>query len=199
MSGTKLVVGLGNPGPRYQETRHNVGFRVVAELAHQEGWKLRPTPWWRSGRGRLAGSQVVLAQPLTFMNDSGRAVLGLLQELGLGAGELMVVCDDLNLELGCLRLRRAGSSGGHKGLASVVRYLGGEDFTRLRLGLGSPVGEAVEFVLSPFEPGERPVIDQAVAQAADALCCWVADGIEEAMNRYNRKPGQPQGEARETV
>jgi PTH1 family peptidyl-tRNA hydrolase len=194
-----LVVGLGNPGSRYRATRHNVGFQVVEEVAREEGWPLRPAPWWRWAEGRLQAEEVVLAQPRTFMNDSGRAVRALADTLHLSEEGMLVVCDDLNIGLGEVRVRRGGSSGGHKGLASVVRELQSEGFARLRIGIGPPEGEVVEFVLSEFTREEQPVAEAAVVRAAEAVRCWVAAGIEEAMNRFNRKRGQLQGGTCETV
>jgi len=194
-----LVVGLGNPGARYRESRHNLGFRVVEELARQEGWQFETSTWWQSARGNRAAEDVVLTQPLTFMNDSGRAVRRLMGELGIELEKLMVVCDDLNLEPGRIRLRRRGSSGGHKGLASVAEALGTEDFARLRLGIGAPRGDAVEFVLSEFPRAERAVAEEAILRAAEAVRCWADQGVEEAMNLFNRPSAQPQGGTCETV
>jgi PTH1 family peptidyl-tRNA hydrolase len=195
----KLVVGLGNPGSRYRATRHNVGFQVVEEVAREEGWPLRPASWWRSAEGRLNAEEVVLAQPLTFMNDSGRSVRALTERLQVSQEGMLVVCDDLNIGLGEVRLRRSGSSGGHKGLASIARELQSEGFARLRIGVGPPRGEVVEFVLSEFSREERPTADRAVVRAAEAVRCWVTVGIEEAMNRFNRKTGELQGGSCETV
>jgi len=195
----RLVIGLGNPGSRYRDTRHNLGFRVVEQLARQEGWRFRSAPWWRQARGRLLDQEVVLAQPLTFMNDSGRAVRGLLESLDVTLDGVLVVCDDLDLPPGRLRVRRGGSSGGHKGLTSVAQALASERFPRLRLGTGPAQGDAVEFVLSEFSAAEGETVQQAIAQAVEAVRCWVTHGIEEAMNRFNRSLKQPQGDACETV
>jgi len=195
----KLVVGLGNPGSRYRATRHNVGFQVVETVAREEGWPLRPTPWWRWAEGRLAAEEVVLAQPLTFMNDSGRAVRALTETLQVAEEGILVVCDDLNIGLGEMRVRRGGSSGGHKGLASVARELAGEGFARLRIGIGPSQGEVVEFVLSEFSAEEQTALDTAVVRGAEAVRCWVIAGIEEAMNRFNRKRDERQGGTCETV
>ena len=195
----RIVVGLGNPGPRYRDTRHNLGFQVVEQLARQQGWRFRSARWWRWARGRLGAEETVLAQPLTFMNDSGRAVQGLVADLEIPVEDLLVVCDDLNLPSGQVRLRRGGSSGGHKGLASIARVLGTEGFPRLRLGVGTSEGDAVEFVLSEFSSGERETIEEAVAQAAEAVRCWATRGIGDAMNQFNRRATQPQGDTCETV
>jgi len=195
----KVVVGLGNPGPRYRATRHNLGFRVVEQLAREEGWRFRSARWWRWARGRLGAEEAVVAQPLTFMNDSGRAVGGLMEDLEIPVEDLLVVCDDLNLPPGQVRLRRGGSSGGHRGLASVARVLGSEGFARLRVGVGTSDGDAVEFVLSEFPPGERETIREAIAQAVEAVRCWATRGMDDAMNRFNRRATQPQGDTCETV
>ena len=195
----KLVVGLGNLGRRYRKTRHNLGFRVVEELAHEEGWSFQRGPWWRSARGRLGREELVLAQPTTFMNDSGRAVLGLVEDLEVALEELLVVCDDWSLPLGEIRLRRWGSSGGHKGLTSISQALGTERFARLRLGMGLAEGEAVEFVLSEFAEAERPAAEAAIGQAIEAVRSWATEGIEQAMNRFNRRLRAEQGGTCETV
>jgi PTH1 family peptidyl-tRNA hydrolase len=133
------------------------------------------------------------------MNDSGRAVRALTERLSVSQDGMLVVCDDLNIGLGEMRLRRRGSSGGHKGLASIARELQSEEFARLRLGVGPPRGEVVEFVLSEFSRQERPTAAEAVVRAAEAVRCWVTAGIEEAMNRFNRKKGELQGGSCETV
>jgi len=196
----KLVVGLGNPGRRYANTRHNLGFRVVEALADEERWRFRPAPWWRWARGTLSGEDLVLAEPLTFMNNSGQAVRGLLRELKIQTERLLVVYDDLDLPVGQIRVRRRGSSGGHKGLASIIEAVHTREFVRLRLGIGSPGRtDVVEYVLSEFSRAEEELVGDAVAQAAEAVRCWVSDGVEETMNRFNRRTGQPQGDTCETV
>ena len=187
------MVGLGNPGERYEDTRHNVGWRVLDELAGR--WHAEDgasSPLFRARRARLASGLVELIQPLTFMNRSGEAV----RQLMIGADEapekLLVVTDDVYLPLGSIRLRGRGSSGGHRGLESIEEALGHQEFDRLRIGVGAAESSAElrEHVLERFTPGEREQVDTAVRAAADAVECWVADGIVAAMNRFNRRTGK---------
>jgi peptidyl-tRNA hydrolase, PTH1 family len=186
----KLVVGLGNPGPRYAGTRHNVGFETLDLLAARarEAWE--PAPRGIEAlvaRDRTRG--VVLAKPLTFMNASGPAVLGLLQFFKIEPADLLVVVDDVNLELGRLRARTGGSAGGHNGLKSLIAAFGADGFARLRIGVGR--GDArrdlADHVLAKFDPEERPIVGEAVGRAADAVELFAADGIGQVMNRFNRK------------
>jgi len=187
-----LIVGLGNPGPEYAETRHNVGWRVAERLAERVGAQR-----WRERfealliQTRLAGRPVVLARPLTYMNESGRAVRRLVEFWKVEADRILVVVDDLALDLGRLRLRPGGSAGGHKGLASVAEHLGHEAYPRLRVGIGPlPDGwDGADFVLGRFTETERPVVERAVQRAADAAEVWLAEGIETAMNRFNGSSG----------
>lgn len=186
----KLVVGLGNPGRRYAGTRHNIGFDVLDLLAGRHGLE-----WASAPRGiealiaRDRGTDVTLAKPLTFMNLSGHAVLGLLQFYKIGLPDLFVVVDDVNLELGRLRTRAIGSAGGHNGLKSLIEVLGTEDFARLRIGVGR--GDArrdlADHVLATFEPEERPDVAETAGRAADAVELFVAEGVTPVMNRFNRK------------
>ena len=183
----KLVVGLGNPGTRYRNTRHNLGFRVVDELAHRYDIDIGLEKFhsW-IGLGDVCDRRVVLAKPTTFMNRSGRAVLAIGRFYKLESVDLLVVTDDLALPLGKLRIRACGSAGGHNGLDDIVERLGTEDFARLRIGIDSPTWNATDHVLSAFGEAELATITQATTQAADAVTCWVTDGVVTAMNRYNR-------------
>jgi PTH1 family peptidyl-tRNA hydrolase len=181
----KLVVGLGNPGREYADTRHNVGWRVVREVAGRLGAG--------SERVLFAGwfikcGEVGLLRPTTYMNDSGRSVLEAMQFYKVGPEAVLLICDDLNLPTGRLRLRAEGTDGGHNGLADVFRLLGHNQVPRLRIGIGPAVGDGRGFVLSPFTADELPVIEQAVAAAADCVQTWLAEGISAAMNRFNRRP-----------
>lgn len=185
----KMVVGLGNPGARYAETRHNVGFLVVDQLADRHGvarprWKFQAL----LGEARIGSETVWLLQPQTYMNLSGEAVAAAVRFYQIDLVDLLVVCDDLNLPLGCLRFRRKGSDGGHKGLRSVITCLGTEEFPRLRLGIGQPEDpsmEAVDYVLSRFRDDEIEALNQALGRAADGVEKWVQEGIEAAMNQFN--------------
>lgn len=184
----KLIVGLGNPGPEYKNTRHNVGFMVVEELAR----KLRVTREEHAhhaviARAEFKGEPLLIMKPLTYMNLSGRAVKDAVRYRKIALSDLIVVLDDLDLEPGRLRLRAKGGSGGHKGLQSIIDELGTDDFARLRIGIGKvPNGETVDYVLSRFAPEEEELIKDTVQRAAEALCVWAASGIDRAMNQYNR-------------
>jgi len=193
----KVIVGLGNPGARYAETRHNVGWRVAEQLAGRAGagpWKEKFAA--RVTEVRRGGEKVVLAQPLTYMNRSGIAVRLLVDFWKVANTDLLVVMDDLALELGRIRLRSGGSDGGHNGLESVIAYLGSEAFPRLRVGIGPGPGadEQADFVLAPFTEAEQPVIAEAITRAADAAECWTTEGLEAAMNRFNPAGPTPETE-----
>jgi PTH1 family peptidyl-tRNA hydrolase len=190
----KLVVGLGNPGPRYASTRHNVGFRVVDRFAVSRGIALdRERFGGRFGRGRLSGGlDVGLLQPLTWMNLSGDAVAEALRGLPVAdpAEDLLVVLDDVDLPFGRLRLRPGGGGGGHRGLDHVIARLGRRDFPRLRFGIGRPETpiDTRDWVLTRFSPDEERALEPIVATAADAVEAALVDGLPSAMNRYNRDP-----------
>lgn len=182
----KLVVGLGNSGPRYANTRHNVGFRVVDQLAGSNAasnWQVKFESL--AAECNVGSERVLLQKPMTYMNLSGRAVRRAVDFYKLAASDVLVVCDDLDLPVGRLRLRGKGSSGGQKGLKDILQHLGTEEVARLRLGIGKE-GEAVEHVLSSFGPAEKKIIDDAVIEAGRACECWCAQGLEAAMNQYNR-------------
>lgn len=194
----KLVVGLGNPGGKYEATRHNIGFRVVDELARRHGIDLNRSRFSSLfGSGTIGSEQVVLLKPGTFMNLSGRAVREAATFYKLVPADLLVISDDMALPLGRLRLRKGGSAGGHNGLASIIRELGSDAFPRLRIGIEQVAGERmVGHVLSPFSRQEEEVVGPAVARTADAVECWLAEGMDAAMNRYNKNPDEAGGEPR---
>ena len=187
----KVLMGLGNPGDEYAATRHNVGFRVAEEVLRRHGAR-------RAGRRcrslvaetSLDAVPVLVARPLTFMNRSGAAAVELLRAAEAEPADLLVVCDDLNLDLGVLRLRARGSHGGHNGLLAIVEALGTREFPRLRVGVGPPdpgVPHA-EFVLAPFRRRDREAVEAMVGQAADGAETALTAGIQAAMNRFNRRP-----------
>lgn len=185
---TKMVIGLGNPGPRYAATRHNVGFRVVEELERRQGLQARRGRSAIVVRGAVAGQPVLLVCPTTFMNESGRAVRPLLRRHGVkDLADVLVVLDDMDLPVGALRLRIGGSDGGHNGMRSIIAAVATQDFPRLRLGVGRPPPgwDPIDHVLTPFARDEQPVIGAAVQAAADAVECWIEEGVTEAMNRFN--------------
>jgi len=183
----RVVLGLGNPGERYAETRHNVGFRVVEELARRRRIPLSAGECnSRTGRD----GEILLAAPETYMNRSGYAARCLAERHGLRPEEILVVYDEVHLPLGKLRLRRGGSPAGHRGMESVLENLGSLNVPRLRLGVGREDGppggdEIVEFVLSPFDEGERETVREMILRAADACEAWAREGAEAAMQRFN--------------
>lgn len=191
----KLVVGLGNPGGKYAATRHNVGFRVVDELSRRHGIDLSRARFsGLVGNGAVGSEQVLLLKPGTFMNLSGRSVREAATFYKIEPTDLLVVSDDMALPLGRLRLRKAGSAGGHHGLASVIAELGTEAFTRLRIGIEQVAGERmVGHVLGAFTEREEELMGPAVLSAADAVECWLAEGIDTAMNRYNKSEDKAGG------
>lgn len=185
----KLVVGLGNPGSQYRDTRHNLGFMVVDRLADRHGIDLSQEKFhaW-IGLGSVGGDKVALAKPTTFVNRSGQAVQAIGRFYKLELGDLLVVTDDMALPLGKIRFRPAGSAGGHNGLADVAQRLGTEDFGRLRVGIGSANYNAVDHVLGRFEDEELPDVKKVVERAADAVTCWIENDIAVAMNAFNPDP-----------
>ena len=184
----KLVVGLGNPGRKYQGTRHNVGFAIVEELArrHSSG-KPRAGFDGEMVDAVLDGERALLLCPQTFMNRSGQAVVKARDFYKLENRDLLVICDDFNLPLAKLRFRPQGSAGGQKGLADIIRQLGTEEVPRLRIGVGPvPTGwDAADFVLSKFNKQELKDIEPAIVHAADAVIVWARQGIDDCMNRFN--------------
>jgi peptidyl-tRNA hydrolase, PTH1 family len=183
----KLIAGLGNPGTRYQGSRHNLGAEAVVRAARMLGVELSHSSLASQWGRRRSGSDAVLALPLTYMNLSGQAVAALSHYFKISPPEILVVSDDLNLPLGQLRFRRGGSAGGHNGLKSVIECLGGDDFSRLRLGLGRPEPgmDQVDFVLSRFRPEEKETVQILLEKAAAAVQCWLERGLEAAAREFN--------------
>jgi PTH1 family peptidyl-tRNA hydrolase len=190
----KVIVGLGNPGPKYQGTRHNVGFAVVDYLAQ--------SPQVTGFRSRFSaeiaefvedGQKLLLVKPQTYMNRSGRCVREVVDFFQLPLADLLVICDDINLPLGKLRVRAKGTHGGHNGLRDIQEHLGTTEYARLRIGVGAPPTSGdeatVDYVLGRFQPGERPVIDEAIHKAAMAAQCWVREGVERCMAQTNAPEG----------
>jgi len=186
----QLVLGLGNPGERYSRTRHNVAWWALDALAGK--WQATRGEECREYQTRLAvvaDREVVLMKPLTFMNLSGEALQQWQQRHGLAAADLLVVSDDVHLPLGSIRIRPQGSSGGHRGLESLESALGSREFARLRLGVGAAdsSAELKEHVLDEFAPEEAPALEEMVRRSAEAVECWVRDGVLSAMNQFNQK------------
>ena len=183
----KIVVGLGNPGSQYAQTRHNVGWMVLDRLADRAGWSGRGRQRDASNvvMGRYRGLDVTLVKPLTYMNDSGLAVRKVLARDRAPLSDLLIVADDFALPFGKLRMREAGSHGGHNGLRSIFEELGTEKFNRLRVGIGDPNRRGADHVLSTFMPDERQRLDELIDAAADAVEAWARDGANKAANRFN--------------
>lgn len=185
----KIIVGLGNPGRRYEATPHNLGFQAVDELARR--WSLSFHDDRRNqaevAEGIVAGQPVSLVKPQTFMNLSGEAVAGLTRQRELTPDDLLVITDDVALPIGRLRIRPSGSHGGHNGLRSIVERLGREDFARLRVGIQPPwpVDDLAEYVLSKLPPLERGQLQEMIPVAADAVECWIREGASPTADRYN--------------
>lgn len=202
----QLIVGLGNPGAKYLHTRHNIGFRIADAIAARTRLRLstgRATPRSRSiwtallrgqelaesGQGTYEGHAFTLIKPLTFMNRSGEAVAHYVQALNLEAQDVLVIFDDISLPAGTVRLRKKGGAGGHNGVQSVIDHLGTAEFPRLRFGVGNHFerGEQIDYVLSPFAPEEREAVDAAIVTATDAVLTMLREGLDSAMNQYNRR------------
>lgn len=183
----KVVVGLGNPGRQYAETRHNIGWMVLDRLAERAGWSDRPARGASAAivSGRYRDLDLALVKPQTFMNLSGIAVRKALVRFRAPLEDVLVVVDDFALPFGRLRFREGGSSGGHNGLASIIEELSSDRFARLRVGIGDPGGRAVDHVLSRFSAGERRSLDEVIDAAADAVEEWARVGTNRAANRWN--------------
>jgi peptidyl-tRNA hydrolase, PTH1 family len=194
----RLIVGLGNPGPRYANNRHNVGYQFVDSLAQTYGLaSSRQQFHAHVTDGRIAGQRVLLAKPLTFMNLSGNAVGSLMHFYKLTPADLMVIYDDLDLPLGRARLRPGGGSGGHKGMASIIERVGAQEFARLRIGIGRPQsGEPADYVLKNFTVDERIELERTFERAREALVVWMNGDIDQAMNNLNRPSESEGGENR---
>ena len=186
----KLIVGLGNPGPEYAATRHNIGFMVTATLAERNGIALkRKGHQGIYGVGRVAGTEATILLPQTYMNRSGTSVVSACQSLGVKPGDLIVVHDEIDLDFGALRIKIGGGHGGHNGLRSIAAALGETEYNRLRLGIGRPPtgGDVSRYVLSCFNAAERAQLQEYTEKAADALELLVQKGPQEAMNLYNNR------------
>lgn len=196
-----LIIGLGNPGTKYKNTRHNIGFMAVDYLSGANSIKCSNLDFnsqW--GRGIICEREVILAKPQTFMNLSGRAVKALSGFFHKESEDVIVIYDDIDLDLGAIKIRAKGSSGGHRGIESIIEQLGTKNFPRIRLGIGRPGDErqgargkrqedVADYVLSPFNSEEKTVLKQILDKTKDAIDVILKDGIERAMNRFNKKIG----------
>jgi PTH1 family peptidyl-tRNA hydrolase len=188
----KLIVGLGNPGKKYQHTRHNLGFLVIDRLAQRNHIAVSKK-LCDALIGELVtnGEKVILTKPQTFMNRSGTAVKAMLREYRGGSEDLLVIYDDLDLPFGRIRIRTQGSAGGHRGIASIMENLAGAPFCRIRVGVGRPPGamDAADYVLEAFDAGEAGALSEILDRAAAAVECLLRDGVQRAMELYNRANG----------
>ena len=191
----KLIVGLGNPGRGYAHNRHNIGFMCLSHFVRKQGIRFdRKRGKARIGVGEVAGEGVILARPQTFMNRSGQSVGRLVSGFDIALSDLLVIHDDLDLPLGKIRLRRGGSSGGHKGVDSIISSLGSQNFLRLRVGIGRPASDenhaegaegVISYVLSDFTPEERQIVTQAIPRVSEAILYLLTEGLLPAMDKYN--------------
>ncbi len=192
----KLIVGLGNPGRRYEKTRHNLGFICVNHLAREYNIRMNKSQGKaRTGKGKIAGNEVLLARPQTYMNLSGESIKLLLNKTHSGIDELVVIHDDLDLPVGKIRVRLGGGSGGHKGINSIFQETGSRDFCRVRLGIGRPPkfrddieiqeDDVIDYVLSNFTPDEKKIIGKSIPLASEAVVSLITEGLTATMNKYN--------------
>ncbi|MEL6108470.1 MAG: aminoacyl-tRNA hydrolase [Planctomycetota bacterium] len=190
----KLIVGLGNPGRKYEQTRHNVGFMVAAKIAVLHSASTARVKFeGELAEASIAGAKVAILCPQTYMNASGQSVRKALDFYKLELEHILVICDDLNLESGRLRIRPSGSAGGQNGIKDIIRHLGTESFARLRVGIGRPPeGWAVtDYVLGKFNKSEQDTFEAATTQAAHAAICWAGEGVGSAMNQFNTRTSKP--------
>jgi PTH1 family peptidyl-tRNA hydrolase len=191
-----LIVGLGNPGRGYANNRHNAGFVCLNHFAKRQGIRFdKKQSKARMGSGEIAGSEVVVAKPQTYMNRSGRSVSLLVKKFNVSLDNLIVIHDDLDLPLSKIRIRQGGGSGGHKGVGSIITELGSQNFIRIRVGVGRPVknegstefseDEIINYVLSDFTPDEKQPIAQVIPTVSEAILCLLTEGLVATMNRYN--------------
>jgi len=192
----KLIVGLGNPGYIYSHNRHNIGFMCLRHFARTQGIRLdKKQGNARTGTGEVSGNKVVLARPQTYMNSSGESVSKLVKKFKINPDDLLVIHDDLDLPIGKIRIRHGSSSGGHKGINSIIAHLGNRDFYRIRVGIGRPdtvatsprdkEAEVIAYVLSDFTPEEEKTVTCVISEVSQAILCLLNEGLAAAMNRYN--------------
>lgn len=183
-----LIVGLGNPGSEYKGTRHNAGFEIIDKLSEKLTITLEPgNGLFFIGEGSFKGKKVTLLKPITFMNRSGRAVSSAIAKTGTPLSDCLICYDDINLETGKIRMKPGGSAGGHNGITDIIQQLQTNQFPRLRFGIGNtfPRGRQADYVLSPFTPEERTVVDESLEVASDAILTFLRGGIDLAMNQFN--------------
>ena len=189
MKESKLIVGLGNPGKNYEGTRHNLGFLTIDKLAENLKLKFKPCSFTKGLAAEDRTNQLFLLKPMSYVNASGEVVKAAAERYKTAPENILVICDDLNLNFAEIRIRPKGSTGGHNGLKSIAQYLGTSDFARLRLGIEHPGHKAkvVEYVLEEFDSRERKILEEFVSEAALCGLEWLNEGIKQTMNRYNRR------------
>jgi peptidyl-tRNA hydrolase, PTH1 family len=181
-----LIAGLGNPGSRYEKTRHNAGFLALEEFLRSQETEFKEKEDYRIGKGSLGDEKIILLEPLTFMNRSGVAVRKIMQKFNIAPENLIVIHDDLDLETGRLKIRKKGSSGGHKGIESIIQNIGTREFIRIKIGIGrDPLVPAEKYVLSKFRKDETQLIRAAAEKAVESVHTIIKDGVEKAMNKFN--------------
>lgn len=181
-----LIAGLGNPGSRYEKTRHNVGFLVLEEFIQIQQSEFKEKEDYKICKGSLGDEKIILLEPLTFMNMSGVAVRKIMQKSNIYPEKLIVIHDDLDLETGSLKIRRKGSAGGHKGVESIIQNIGTQEFIRVKIGIGrDPFVPPEKYVLSKFRKEEMQLIREAIEKAVESVHSIINDGVERAMNRFN--------------
>jgi len=182
------IIGLGNPGPKYSKTRHNIGFMVIDEISEKEGFEFKEKPLFLISKGSLGSEDFVLVKPLTFMNRSGLAVKEVLSSFNIPHERLIIIQDDLDMDIGRIKIRKTGSSGGHKGILSIIEQIGTKDFIRVKIGIGKdPFIPAEDYVLSKFKSEEKPIIKEAIKTVVDAIESILREGVDRAMNIYNKR------------
>lgn len=183
----RLIVGLGNPGAKYGNTRHNVGFVAVERIAEALSLEFREKDDYLICSGSIGDEKISLMEPLTFMNRSGAAVARVMRKSNIAPEDVIVIHDDLDLPPGKLKIRKNGSSGGHNGVESIIQCIGSREFIRVKIGIGrNPLVPVEVYVLSKFSREEQPVIKEAVKLASDAVECIISEGVDKAMNRFNK-------------
>jgi PTH1 family peptidyl-tRNA hydrolase len=181
-----VIAGLGNPGKKYSRTRHNIGFMVLEEVARRHAIDLKARKGYRIGKGSINAHPLLLVEPLLYMNLSGPVIKKILRRFSFAPEHLIVIYDDLDIQIGNLKIKKKGSSGGHKGIESIIQHISSQEFIRVKVGIGRAEGiPAEDYVLSKFKKREIPIIKEMVYTAADAVDTIVTDGIERAMNRFN--------------
>jgi PTH1 family peptidyl-tRNA hydrolase len=181
-----IVAGLGNPGKRYSRTRHNIGFMVVEEIASRHRINLKDKEGYRIGKGIIEGHDILLIEPLLYMNMSGLVIKNILRKFNISPQNLLLIHDDLDMEIGRLRIKKTGSSGGHKGVESIIQSIDSRDFVRLKIGISREEGISSEdYVLSRFKRNEIPTVKDIIQKTADAVSSIVSEGVEKAMNKFN--------------